>query len=76
MDKKFLTVNEAANYLGFCPDYMYQLVFQKRVPYYKPSGRKVLFKVAELDKWVESGRIDSKNEISAKVEDLMTKTLN
>ena len=68
-EKTFLTVKEAAAYIGTTPNYLYKLMSQKhRIPYYAPTGRKCLFKRTELDAWIEQSRVASGDEIAAKVE--------
>jgi excisionase family DNA binding protein len=61
--KKFLSVVEAAAYTGFSPKYIYQLVHRGEIPYHKPTGRKLFFKVEDLDNWISISRYKSVNEI-------------
>ncbi len=51
-DKVFLTSQEAAEYLGMKMGGLYELTKKKKIPFHKPSGRKLLFKRDELDAWV------------------------
>lgn len=68
-NKTFLTVKEAAEYIGTTPNYLYKLTSQQhRIPYYSPTGRKCLFKRSELDAWIEKSRVSSDEEIRAKAE--------
>lgn len=61
----FLNVQEAATYLKRTPGSVYNLIFQKRIPYYKPNGGRVLFKKEELQAWVESSAIATEETIAA-----------
>lgn len=64
--KVFFTVKEAAAYLGTTTNYLYKLTSQQhRIPYYAP-GRKLLFKRAELDEWIEKSRVATDEEIRNK----------
>ena len=63
MDKKYLTVEEAAEYIGTTKNYLYKLTSNNKIPYYQPTGRKCLFKREELDVWIEKGRISTNDEI-------------
>ena len=67
MEKNYLTLKEAAAYIGTTPNYLYKLTGQQhRIPYYSPTGRKTLFKRSELDEWIERSRISTKEEIEQK----------
>lgn len=70
--KKFLSVVEAATYTGFSPKYLYQLVHRKEIPYYKPSGRKLFFKVDELDLWISTSKYKSIAETQQEAVDGIT----
>ncbi|MDR0556699.1 MAG: helix-turn-helix domain-containing protein [Treponema sp.] len=50
--KKILTVNEAADYLGIAHDSVYQYVYKKQLPCYKPSKGQLYFKKSELDEFM------------------------
>ena len=59
----FVTLEEAAQILGLTTGTMYQYTFNKTIPYYKPNGRKVYFKVKDLKDFMEKGRRSSIDEI-------------
>jgi len=50
--KKYLTLEEAADYLGFSKDSMYHFLRQETIPQYKPSGRRVYLSRSDLDGWI------------------------
>jgi excisionase family DNA binding protein len=52
--KNILTLNEAAIFLGISKGYLYRLTSRKLIPFYKPNGKLVYFKRAELEKWITS----------------------
>lgn len=65
--KVYLTMKEAAEYLGTTVNYLYKLTSQQhRIPYYSPTGRKTLFKRSELDEWIEKSRVATDEEIRSK----------
>lgn len=74
MEKKYLNFDECCIYLGMSKAALYHVVAKKQITCYKPSGRKLYFKVADLDKWLEGGRIESVSEVNAKVEKKITQT--
>lgn len=67
--KQYLNVVEASVYTGFSPKYIYQLVHRSEIPYYKPTGRKLFFKVSDLDEWISISKCKSVNEIHQEFED-------
>ena len=61
--KQYLNVVETSVYTGFSQRYIYQLVHRGEIPYYKPTGRKLFFKVEDLDNWISISKYKSVNEI-------------
>jgi len=59
----FVTLEQAAQILGLSKGTLYQYTFNKTIPYYKPNGRKVYFKVKDLINFMEKGRRSSIDEI-------------
>jgi excisionase family DNA binding protein len=51
--KEILNLNEAASYLCIAKSSLYKLTHKKSIPFYKPSGKLILFKRQDLLKWVE-----------------------
>jgi excisionase family DNA binding protein len=49
--QKPLSVQQAAEFLGLKPSYVYNLVFFGKLPAYRPGGKKLLFKVSDLEKY-------------------------
>ena len=47
-----LTLEEAADYLGFSKSYLYKLTSANKIPHYKPQGKRLYFAKSELDKWL------------------------
>jgi excisionase family DNA binding protein len=60
----FLTVKQAAAFLGFSEKYIRKLVFLKKIPYFKPLGGKILFDKEELERLVRASRVASDNELA------------
>ncbi|HRU83622.1 MAG TPA: helix-turn-helix domain-containing protein [Candidatus Cloacimonas sp.] len=61
--KIYLNVTEAADLLNVKPGTIYQLVWRKKIPYYKPLGKKLLFKKEELLSYIEKSRVQTQDEI-------------
>lgn len=51
-EKVFLTSKEAAEYLGLKMGGLYDLTKNKKIPFHKPNGKRLLFRRDELDAWV------------------------
>ena len=60
--KSFMSLEEAADYLSYTKSSLYQFTSKRLIPHYK-IGRKVLFKVSELNDFVEKHRVATKSEI-------------
>ena len=60
---EFLTLKQAAEYLGFKPSYMYKLTHFKMIPFHKPTNKKIYFKKSDLDNWIMQNRKLSNDEI-------------
>lgn len=54
--QKAFSVNEAAVFTGLSKNYLYKLVHQKKIPYYKPLGGRVFFKQDELEAFIFRNR--------------------
>jgi len=61
--KKYFTVAEASEYLGVSKAYLYKLSNQKVLPTFKPGKGRVFFLIADLDSYLESGKVMSNDEI-------------
>lgn len=61
---KFIGAEEAAKFLGFSITYLYELTSKRIIPFYKPSGKKLLFKQSDLTNWIEKSRHNSSEEIN------------
>jgi excisionase family DNA binding protein len=63
-DIEFLDINEAANFLRLKKSTLYQLVFKRRIPYYKKT-KILLFKKSDLIDWVEQKKVSSLVEVQS-----------
>jgi excisionase family DNA binding protein len=62
----FLSIDEACNVLHFKKSYLYRLVHEHAIPYYKPRNGRVLFDEAELEDFIRKGRVATVEELSDK----------
>lgn len=52
--KNVLNFEEAVEYTGFSPSYLYKLTSTGKVPHYKPYGKMIFFKREELEEFLTS----------------------
>lgn len=57
MDRKYLTVTEAADYLNTSVRFVRRLIAERRVAFHK-AGAHVRLAVADLDEFMQAGRIE------------------
>jgi excisionase family DNA binding protein len=50
--KEALTLEEASEYTGLSSGTIYTLTHEKKIPFYKPLGKKIYFKRTELDEFM------------------------
>lgn len=60
--QKPLDVQQAAEFLNLKPSYIYNLVFVGKLPAYKPGGKKLLFKVSDLEKYAYGNKVGGHSE--------------
>ena len=53
-EKTYLSVREAAGYIGYSVRYVYTLVAQGVLPHYTPNGGRIIFNRTELDEWIKN----------------------
>ena len=56
-DKRFIGIDECAEYLGIKKGTLYYWVFLKKIPYLK-MGRLVKFDLRELEGWIKEKRVE------------------
>ena len=52
-----LSVQQAAAFLGLKPSYVYNLVFYGKLTAYKLGGKRLLFKISDLEKYAYANRV-------------------
>ena len=59
MHKRFLSVKEAAEYLGLSSHFLYKLVAQKGIPFTRfGKGKAIRFDMKKLEHWIEERSIE------------------
>lgn len=65
---EFVNLKEIAVFLKLSQKYVYRLVEQRKIPFYKPFGKKLMFKLDEVQSVIEGSKVDYK-QINAATED-------
>lgn len=60
--KEILNVEEASKYLNLSTSTLYKLTSNKQIPHYKPNGKCIFFKKADLESWIVSARVATVDE--------------
>jgi excisionase family DNA binding protein len=55
---QLLDIHSAAERLDCSERYMRRLIQERRIPFIRLGGRKIRFLVVDLDRWVESQRVE------------------
>lgn len=65
-EESYLSIQEAAQYLGLKRNYLYKLTCLKEIPYIK-YGRRVLFTMDDLKSWKQSRmmRVPTRRELDS-----------
>lgn len=71
--KRPLNFDEGCEYTGIKPSYMYKLTSRREIPHSKPGGKQIFFDREELDQWLLSNRVATRNEIESQAATLRFK---
>lgn len=68
LQKKKLTLKEAALYTGYKESYLYKLTASKKIPHSKPSGGAIFFDREELEHWLGKNSVKTAENIECDAE--------
>lgn len=63
--KNVLNIDDVAILTGMSKGYVYQLTHDKKIPFYKPTGKQIYFKRSEVEDWMTRNRVNSTYEAQA-----------
>lgn len=67
MDKEYLTFKQTAEFLGLSESYLYRLTSSQQIPFYRPMGKKIYFKINEVNDWIGRNKVDTlENNLKSK----------
>ena len=73
INKEILSFAEACLYLDVSESHLYKMTSKAVIPHYKPNGKKIYFKRAELDNWMLSNKQLSKEEVEQQAQIFLRK---
>ena len=60
---EFLTIHQAAQMMGITVNGVYRLTHMKKIAYYRPTGKRVYFKKADIENYLSQNRVKTETEI-------------
>ncbi|MDR1904307.1 MAG: helix-turn-helix domain-containing protein [Treponema sp.] len=69
--QKPLNIEEAAQFLGYKKSYIYNLCHKRKLPFYKPGGKVLVFRQSDLEKFLYRNRQSADFELAEKAEALI-----
>ncbi len=71
--KNVLTPDDVVQLTGMSKSCLYKLTSTRQIPHYKPNGKMVYFNREELEKWLQSNRVATDEELEQKAKKLIKK---
>ena len=68
---EWLTIQQFSREYGYSVKQAYTFTRNNVIRHYKPNGRMILFKRAEVNEWVRRGLVKSKSELEAEAEEYL-----
>nr|WP_321409083.1 helix-turn-helix domain-containing protein [uncultured Carboxylicivirga sp.] len=63
----YINTKELAEMLGISIKTVYARVYNRQIPFYKPGGKTLMFKLSEIQEWIKAGRHSTIEEIKEKI---------
>jgi excisionase family DNA binding protein len=60
--QKPLNVQQAAEFLSLKPSYIYNLVFYGKLMAYRPGGKRLLFKISDLERYAYRNKVGDRSD--------------
>jgi excisionase family DNA binding protein len=64
---EYINVNELAELLGEKVSTIYARVHSRQIPYYKPGGKNLFFKLDEIHEWIHTTRHSTMDELRERI---------
>jgi excisionase family DNA binding protein len=63
ISKESMTLKEAADYMGISKSFLYKLTMENEISFSRPHGKIIFFKRTDLNQFMLSNKVSSKNEL-------------
>lgn len=67
--KEIWSARECAIYCGISLSTLYKWMFNRQIPYSKPNGKLAFFNRVEVERWLQSNRYATQQEIAVKADE-------
>lgn len=67
LGSEYITARELSELLGEKLSTIYARVHSRKIPFYKPGGKVLLFKLDEIQEWIQSGRRSTIDELRERI---------
>lgn len=64
--KDIITIEDFRELFGFKKNYVYKMIHLKKIPHYKPYGKKVFFKLSEIMEHFNKSKVIAEQENEVK----------
>lgn len=71
--KEVLSASEAAAYMNVSLSHIYKMTANREIPHFKPKGKLVYFNRPELEKWLQTNRVATDEELERQAQKLNKK---
>lgn len=69
LNKEIFNFKEACKFLGYSKSYLYKQTHLRKIPHYKPNGKKLYFKKVDLESYLLRNRVRTDSEIQQQAEE-------
>lgn len=57
-----ISSHQCAELLGVSLSYLYKLTSSRRIPYYRPNGKRIYFLRSEIFQWITRNKVEVSND--------------
>jgi excisionase family DNA binding protein len=72
LNKEILTFNEACALLDLSKSYMYKLTHLRKIPHFKPNGKKIYFLTTDVFSYAFRNRVNTDWELQQQAEEKLS----
>lgn len=69
LNKEIFNFKEACEFLDYSRSYLYKQTHLRKIPHFKPNGKKLYFKKVDLESYLLRNRVRTDSEIQQQAEE-------